>query len=315
MSVQSRRRTTSSKQSSTSPSVDNIEDYDFGHPSESKFDPDSLTESDRQLVANVGFDPDRSEVAGSFIQFDAESAVGDLLIRPQGLEVMSIRSALQKYDWLSKYLWQAVSPDADEYTDLSSHNEFNGYFIRAMPMAKIESPVQSCLVIKRHKFVQNVHNIIIAEEGSELHVITGCTTPHDVEGSLHLGISEFYVKRGASLTFTMVHRWSDGVEVRPRTGTVVEQDGTYVSSYAILSPVKTIQTFPRVRLIGPNAKAELNSIVYGTGGSEYDVGGALALEAIGTGGKVVSRTIATESSSIVARGRLIGHASGAKARL
>ncbi len=296
-------------------STDDANDYAFGHPSEGTFKIDSLSESERRLVSEVGFDPSLSKVASSFIQFDADSAIEEVIPRPPGLEVMSIRSALQKYDWLSGYIWKAVRPDADRYTSLSSNNEFNGYFIRALPNAKIEMPVQSCLVIKRHRFAQNVHNIVIAEEGSELHVITGCTTPHSIENSLHLGISEFYVKSGAKLTFTMVHRWSDAVDVRPRSGTVVERDGTFISNYALLSSVRSIQTAPSVLLAEPNAKAELNSIVYGAGKSEYDVGGTVILEAPGTGGRVISRTIATDSSSIVTRGRLVGRASSARARL
>ncbi|RJS72782.1 MAG: hypothetical protein CW694_01975, partial [Candidatus Syntrophoarchaeum sp. WYZ-LMO15] len=71
---------------------------------------------------------------------------------------------------------------------------------------------------------QNVHNIIIAEENSELHIITGCTVSHRVNSALHLGISEFYVKPGAKITFTMVHNWAGGVDVRPRSAVLVEDE-------------------------------------------------------------------------------------------
>ena len=75
------------------------------------------------------------------------------------------------------------------------------------------------------KIGQKVHNIIIAEENSELHIITGCSVSHAVNSALHLGISEFYVKKGAKIIFTMIHNWSRGMEVRPRSAVIIEDGG------------------------------------------------------------------------------------------
>ena len=74
----------------------------------------------------------------------------------------------------------------------------SGYFAHQKP----QYPVQSCLLVAENYVSQNVHNIIIVEEGAELQVITGCTlAKNDAEG-IHLGISEFYVKKGGKLFFT-----------------------------------------------------------------------------------------------------------------
>ncbi|NWF94839.1 MAG: SufD family Fe-S cluster assembly protein [Candidatus Thorarchaeota archaeon] len=292
-----------------------LDQYEFGGSGSNPLEVDSLTDSDRALVSQVGFDPEASHAAGAFAQFDNESFLASVMTLEPGIEVMSIRDAVKKYEWLSDYFWRAVSVDSDKYTAASGLNEYNGYFIRAGPGAKIQMPVQSCLIIKKDRLAQNVHNIVIAEEGSELHVITGCATPGEVERSLHLGISEFYVKRNAKLTFTMVHRWSERVDVRPRSATLVEEGGAFISSYAVLSPLHSIQTYPKVRLVGLGARAELYSVVYGSKSSKYDIGGSLVLDAPGTRGKVVSRTIATDSSDIVARGDLVGRVNGVKARL
>ncbi|MBD3408024.1 MAG: SufD family Fe-S cluster assembly protein [Candidatus Lokiarchaeota archaeon] len=276
---------------------------------------DQISKEDRDLVAEVGFDPDQKDVSGSFAQFDNESILADVLMTQEGLEVLPISEALERYDWLSEYLWNAVSVDTDKYTARSELEEYDGYFIRALPGKKIQMPVQTCLVMKKKQFAQNVHNILIAEEGSELHIVTGCATPSSVERSLHLGVSEFYVKKDARMTFTMVHKWNEAVDVRPRSAAIVEENGVFVSSYAVLSPIKSIQSYPKVRLIGRNARAELYSVVYGTKDSVYDIGGSLVLEANGTSGKVISRTIATENSEIIARGDLQGRVEGVKARL
>lgn len=276
---------------------------------------DDLSEKDRGLVREVGFDSSQERVSGSFMQFNNESPLADVLNQQEGLEVLPTNLALQKYDWLHDYLWNAVPVDTDKYTARSELEQYNGYFIRAAAGTRIDMPVQSCLVMKRNRFLQNVHNIVIAEEGSELHVITGCTSPSSVEQSLHLGVSEFYVKKKARLTFTMIHRWSEKTDVRPRAATLVEENGAFISSYAILSAPKSIQAFPKVRLIGTGAKADVYSVVYGSKKSKYDIGGSLSLEATKSSGKVISRSIATDECEIIARGDLAGLSSETKGRL
>jgi Fe-S cluster assembly scaffold protein SufB len=292
-----------------------LETYEFSESEMTSLKLDDLSNGDRSLISQVGFNPDGEGVAGTFAQFDNESILADVMIRPEGLEVLTTHEALSRYEWLTDYLWHAVPVDADKYTATSELQQYNGYFIRAKPGAKIEIPVQSCLVIKKGHSVQNVHNIVIAEEGSELHVITGCATPGVVERSLHLGISEFYVKNNAKLTFTMIHKWNEQMDVRPRSAAIVDENGTYISSYAILSTARTVQTYPKVSLFGRRSHADLYSVIYGMTDSRYDIGGSLTLDAPGASGKIVSRTVATDRSDIVARGELVGRVGGVKARL
>jgi hypothetical protein len=294
----------------------NLESYEYESSDMKQIESlEELESSDQSIASEVGFDVSGKKASGSFIQFDNESFLADVMMQQEGLEVMPIREALEKYDWAQDYLWNAVPVDVDKYTATSELNPYNGYFIRAKAGAKIQMPVQTCLIMKKNQSVQNVHNIIMAEEGSELHIITGCATPSNLERSLHLGISEFYVQEDAKLSFTMVHKWSEQTDVRPRSAIHVEAGGVFLSTYAVLSPLKSIQTFPKVRLQGIGAKADLYSVVYGSKDSYYDIGGSLSLEAEKTNGKVISRSIATDSAEIVARGDLIGLSPKTRARL
>ncbi len=276
---------------------------------------DNISPSERSLLSEVGFDTDQVNKSGSFVQFDNESIFADVMLMQQGLEIMPITEALQKYEWLSEYLWNTVSVDADKYTVKSELEVFNGYFVRAKAGAKIALPVQNCIILKKDKTGQNVHNIIIAEENSEMHIITECASPSDVERSLHLSVSEIFVKKNASLSFTMIHKWSETIDVRPRSAAIIEQGGVFISNYAILSPLKSIQTVPEVRLTGLGAKADLYSVICSSKSSEYDIGGLLSFEAPKSNGKIISRAIATDQSFITARGELVGHVSDTKARL
>ena len=138
-------------------------------------------------------------------------------IMGEGVELMPLRQALKVHDWLKDYVWKAVQPDTDKYTAETYLQKADGYFIRALPGAKVKMPVQTCLLLKNRNTKQYVHNVLIAEEGSEFEVVTGCATTKGVEKGLHLGISEFFLKKNSKLTFTMIHNWSEFIGVRPRT--------------------------------------------------------------------------------------------------
>ena len=155
---------------------------------------------------------------------------------------------------------------------------------------------------------------MIAEEGAEVHIITGCTTAPHLKKGLHIGVTEVFVEKGAVVTSTMLHNWGEDVIVRPRTSVWVEEDGTYLSNYVCLKPAKSVQMDPSVRLKGENAVARLNTILVASKGAVLDVGGKVSLEAAGTKAEIISRTITT-GGKIISRGLLTGQVAGIKAHL
>jgi len=265
----------------------------------------------RMLEAGIILD-DPGQRAGTFIQMD--NAPVHSSVRQEGVEVMAVSQALEKYDWLSDYWWQAVAVDTDKYTANIELNKHNGYFIRALPGYKTIYPVQTCLYLAKARLAQNVHNIIIAEENSELHIITGCTTASNEEAGLHLGVSEFYIKKGAKITFTMIHSWNPEVAVRPRTGVIIEEDGLFLSNYVLTKPVRSLQMYPTAKCVGKNAIVRFNSILVAAQGSSLDVGSRTILDAEGAKTEIISRAITT-GGSIVARGYIEGNAPDVKGHL
>lgn len=269
-------------------------------------DPSRLPgETKEQMIqAGVTLDDD-SQRSGTIIQMD--HSIIHSLVRQEGIEVMGTNQALEKYDWLSDYFWKAVAVDSDKYTAHVELNQSNGYFIRALPGSKTLYPVQACLYLAKSNLAQNVHNIIIAEEGSELHIITGCTTAPREEPGLHLGVSEFYIKRGAKVSFTMIHNWTPEIAVRPRTGIIVEEDGVFLSNYVIMKPVRSLQTNPMARCVGDNAIARFNSILVAPPGSTMDLGSQVILDGKGARTEIISRAITT-GGNIISRGYIEGNA-------
>ncbi|MEM2991259.1 MAG: SufD family Fe-S cluster assembly protein [Halobacteria archaeon] len=266
----------------------------------------------RDQAFKTGVDLEEKQRAGTFFQLD-HSVICSKAQSPD-VEVMSTIEALEKYEWLRDYYWRAVDVDADKYTAQAELHLNHGYFIRAKPGVKVIYPVQACLFIGTPKLAQNVHNIIIAEEESELHIITGCTTAPGVKSALHIGISEFYVKKNAKLSFTMIHNWAEEVEVRPRSGTIVEENGVFLSNYICLRPVKSLQMYPVTYLLGENSISRYNTVLYAPKGSNLDVGSRVYLKSKATKAEIIVRAI-TKGGNIVSRGHIVGEVPGVKAHL
>jgi Fe-S cluster assembly scaffold protein SufB len=290
-----------------------LKDYQSEAPVHEYIDDLSVVEpADKSHWLNVGVDIKEADRAGTFIQKDC-SVIHSRSQNPD-VEVMGIADALKKHDWLDSYLWKYISPEKDQFTAAAKNQPTQGYFIRSMPGVTLEKPVQSCLYIAKEGFVQNVHNVVIAEENSTMHIITGCaTSPHLLTG-LHVGVSEIYVKKGATLHFTMIHNWGAQINVRPRTAIHVEEGGVIVSNYISLHPVGSLQMSPTTYLDGPDAVARFNSILVASEGCYLAVGSTVYLNAPGTRAEIISRAI-TVGGTIIARGEMIGKVAGCKGHL
>ncbi len=267
---------------------------------------------DKERMLHAGVDTGEKERSGTYLQKD--STVIHAHSKQEGLEIMPIKAALEKYDWVQDYYWKLASVDTDKYTARARLDLHDGYVIRALAGSRVIYPVQACLYLEKEGFSQNVHNLIIAEEGSELHIITGCTTAPHLKSGLHVGISEFFVKKNAKLSFTMIHHWAEEIMVRPRSVGVVEEGGLFLNNYISMTPVKSVQMYPTTYLAGKGAVARFYSLLVGSPGAEIDVGGRIFLKKPGTRAEIISRAI-TNGANITARGDLVGEVPGVKAHL
>ena len=278
------------------------------------YDPEyrEFAPEERRHLLKAGIELTDADHAGTYLQ--ADTRVVHCKASQPGVEVLPITEAMSRYDWVPPHLWRLVAVDADKYTARTELELDNGYFIRALPGAKVPQPVEACLYLRTDRFAQHVHNLVVVEPRAHLHIITGCTTHPGVRSGLHIGVSEFYVRPGGHLTFTMIHNWAEDVHVRPRTGVLVEASATFVSNYILLRPVKTVQMYPTVTLDGEGAVASLNSIVMAHPGAQVDLGGRVILKAPHSRAEIIARTITTGGTSI-SRGHLVGQAPDIKAHM
>jgi len=264
---------------------------------------------DKRRLREVGIELGGSKRSGAYLQEDQEAKTFASFF--EGVEVMSIQEAMKKYEWVKDYFWKILRRDQDEYTREADTEDVNGYFIRALPDAKVEIPVEACLYLKKAE-KQRVHNIVIAEENSELNIISGCTSHPGVAG-MHIGLSEFFVKKNAKLSFTMIHSWDTTIEVRPRTAIKIDEGGSFISNYILLNPVKLVQTYPTA-YVEKDGTVIFNSIIVALEDSVVDSGARAVLMGENSSAEIVSRTI-SKGGKVIARGHIIGEAPEVKGHL
>ena len=176
---------------------------------------DSISTEDKERLALTGIQTDSMEGrAGSF-----------LLVNDHVLHAGSNAEGVEV-----DYCWNVVPKDKDQYTQYVADHPQRGYVIIARKGAKTTFPLQSCMFLAGDA-IQAVHNIVIAEEGAEVHLIAGCASSMKTKEGAHYGINEIYVGKNAKVTSTMIHTWGEEIEVFPRTASVVEEGGTFISNY------------------------------------------------------------------------------------
>jgi Fe-S cluster assembly scaffold protein SufB len=278
-----------------------------------------LTKVPHQILEEAqkaGLELQEENRSGTFLHLNQETITSKVNELYEGkLELMDIKAALKKYSWLEDYWWKLVKMDKDEYTKKVAEDYSGGYFMRILPGAEIAFPLQSCLLITQRNLEQRVHNVIIAEENSKVHIITSCLQHSSVPKASHLGVSEIYVKKGATLNFTMIHQWSEDTLVRPRTGAIVEDDATFVSNYVCMRPVRDSQMYPVAYCTGENSRVSFNSILYGHKSTLLDIGSKAVLTGKGSKAEMISRAITREGSKIIVRGMIEGDTADCKGHL
>lgn len=264
----------------------------------------SIEADEKEQLIMAGVDVDSKDVSATFMQVDHSNV--HCGTNDKDVEVMDIKKALEKYDGLPEYYFNLIDKEKDEFTRNAAANLHGGYFVRTKKGAKIEKPVQSCLFLKAENSGQNIHNIVVVEENSELHIITGCAAAHEKFSGGHFGLSEIYVKKGGKLTFTMVHNWGENTVVRPSTMGVVEEGGTLINNYVLMKRVKDLKSYPTIFLNGDGAVARFNSVLVAPEGSYIDTGTRIIQNASDTKAETISRTITT-GGTIISRGHIQGN--------
>ena len=227
------------------------------------FDKLGIPQAERQFLAGVGAQYD-SEVVYHNIREDLEK---------QGVIFVDTDTGLRDYpDIFRQYFGTVIPPNDNKLAALNSSVWSGGSFVYVPAGVKVEIPLQAYFRINTENMGQFERTLIIAEEGSYVHYVEGCTAPIYSSDSLHSAVVEIIVKRGARVRYTTIQNWSTNVfnlvtkRAQAYGDAVMEWvDGNLGS--------KLTMKYPSCYLLEPGAKGEVLSIAFAGTGQHQDAGG------------------------------------------
>lgn len=252
-------------------------------------------------------------LAGLKAQWDSEMVYGSLLkdLEDQGVVFLSMDEGLQKYpDLVKQYFGTVISLSDNKFASLNGAVWSGGSFIYVPPKVSISLPLQAYYRIDARNIGQFERTLIIADEGSFIHYIEGCSSPVYTTDSLHSGVVEVVVKKGARVRYTTVQNWSKNVYNLTTKRAKVEEEGI-MEWVDFNSGSKVTMKYPCVVLAGRGAKADILSLQVAGKGQQQDTGGKAIHLASGTSSIINSKSISHHGGISSYRG-LVKIASGVK---
>jgi Fe-S cluster assembly scaffold protein SufB len=260
------------------------------------------------LLEKVGFAPEQERSASFLLQ---DQTILESRTRHPAVEMVPLVQALASDPRLRDRLFALVPAEQDEYTRLAASMQSpQGYFIRVRAGQKVVFPIQTCFLIQTAPMDQVVHNVVIVEPDAEAHFINGCAANVHLLGGRHIGVTEYFIDEGATVTSTMIHSWGPEVEVYPRSAARIAAHGRFISNYIAMTKVKRIQMAP-VAYLSEHALGEFYSTLLAPNGSLLDIGGVAHLNGDGSRAEIISRAV-SEGGQVYARGKIVGNVNGSK---
>jgi Fe-S cluster assembly protein SufB len=268
------------------------------------FDKLGIPEAERKFLAGVSAQYE-SEVVYHNIREDLEK---------QGVIFLDMDSGLREHEEIVKKYFATVIPAADnKFAALNSAVWSGGSFIYVPKGVNVEIPLQAYFRINTENMGQFERTLIIADEGSDVHYIEGCTAPVYSSDSLHSAVVELIARKGARIRYTTIQNWSSNV-YNLVTKRAVAEEGASVEWIDGNLGSKVTMKYPAVYLMGRGAKAEIISVAFANNGQHQDAGGKVIHAAPETTSTVVSKSISKGTGRTSYRGLLKIHQGAENAR-
>src|SRR5512144_2578932 len=226
------------------------------------FDRLGIPEAERKFLSGVGAQYE-SEVVYHQVREDLER---------QGVVFLDMDSGLREHEKLVReYFATVIPPNDNKLAALNSAVWSGGSFVYVPAGVKVEMPLQAYFRINTENMGQFERTLIIADEGSYVHYVEGCTAPTYSSDSLHSAVVEIICKPGAHVRYTTVQNWSANVFNLVTKRAVAERDATVEWVDCNLGSKLTMK-YPSVYLMGERAHGEVLSIAFAGHGQHQDAG-------------------------------------------
>jgi Fe-S cluster assembly protein SufB len=258
------------------------------------FDKLGIPEAEKKFLAGVG------------AQYESEVVYHNLRkdLADQGVLFLDTDSALKEHpEIFKKYFAKIIPPEDNKFAALNSAVWSGGSFIYIPPGVKVDMPLQAYFRINAENIGQFERTVIIADEGSEVHYIEGCTAPVYSSESLHSAVVELVAHKDAKLRYTTIQNWSNDVYnlVTKRAyayeGATVEWIDGNIGS-------KLTMKYPGIYLMGRKAYGETLSIAFAGKNQHQDTGAKMIHLAPDTTSKITSKSVSRANGRSTYRGLL-----------
>ena len=258
------------------------------------FDRLGIPEAERKFLSGVG------------AQYESEVVYHQVneKLEAQGVIFTDMDTALREHEDLLREYWATVIPPADnKLAALNSAVWSGGSFVYVPKGVKVEMPLQAYFRINTENMGQFERTLIIAEEGSDVHYIEGCTAPVYSSDSLHSAVVEIVAKPGARVRYTTVQNWSQNVFNLVTKRAIAQENATMEWVDCNLGSKVTMK-YPAIYLTGKGAHGEVLSIAFAGEGQHQDAGAKIIHAAPDTTSSVFSKSISKDGGRSTYRGLL-----------
>jgi len=249
---------------------------------------------------------ERKYLAGVGVQYESEMIYHKVRkdLEDQGVLFVDPDTAFREHEDLFRpYFSTIIPPNDNKFSALNSAVFSGGSFIYIPKNVRVDIPLQAYFRINAQNMGQFERTLIIADEGSYVHYVEGCTAPTYTTDSLHSAVVEIVVKAGARVRYTTIQNWSKNVynlvtkrAQAYRNATMEWVDGNLGS--------RLTMKYPAVWLMEPGAKGEVLSVAFASDGQHQDAGGKMVHVAPDTSSTIVSKSISKGTGRSSYRGLL-----------
>src|SRR5436190_4682492 len=219
-----------------------------------------------------------------------------------GVLFTDMDSALRDYpDLVKEYFGTIIPPNDNKFAALNTAVWSGGSFIYVPPGVQVDIPLQAYFRINAENMGQFERTLIIADEGSYVHYVEGCSAPIYTTDSLHSAVVEIIVKRGARVRYTTIQNWSHNVYNLVTKRAVAYEDAVMEWVDGNLGSRVTMK-YPSIYLMGERAHGEVLSIAFAGSDQHQDAGGKVIHAAPNTTSLITSKSISQGTGRTSYRG-------------
>jgi len=232
-------------------------------------------------------------------------------LESRGVLFCDMDTAVRDYpDIVRKWFGTIIPPNDNKFAALNSAVWSGGSFIYVPPGVEVDMPLQAYFRINAENMGQFERTLIIADEGSKVHYVEGCSAPVYSTDSLHSAVVELVALPGSRITYTTIQNWSNNVYnlVTKRARAEAEAHVEWIDGNI---GSRLTMKYPSVYLVGPKASGEVLSVAYAGPGQHQDAGAKMIHAAPETSSTIVSKSISKDGGLSTYRG-LVRVEEGAK---